>query len=154
MSPLSPEQVESIVRRLDFMRTELQDVPKFSGMTQEDYLTDRDRRRSLERLAENVLNASIDIAKILLAAGDYPIPDTYRDALLQLGATGVLSRDLAEQVAELARLRNILAHQYLDIRWNSLKDFINAAPLVLRGFISRVERLVQSYLNDQPPQRA
>lgn len=65
-----------------------------------------------------------------------------------------MSRDLAEQVAELARLRNILAHQYLDIRWNSLKDFINAAPLVLTGFISGVERLVQPYLNDQPPQRA
>lgn len=62
MLTLSPEQAESIMRRLDFLRVEIGDVAGFRGMTQDEYTENRDRRRSLERLAENVVNSTIDIA--------------------------------------------------------------------------------------------
>lgn len=143
MPHLSPEQVETVVRRLDFLRLEVQDIPRFESMTQAEYTVDRDRRRSLERLVENVVNAAADIAKVVLAAGDFPLPDTYRDAMLQLGIAGVLPPDLAGKLAEMTRLRNVLAHQYLDIRWASLQSFIREAPGTFRVFIDQVERLLE-----------
>lgn len=36
MLDLSPEQLESIMRRLDFLRIEVGDIPCFSSMTQAD----------------------------------------------------------------------------------------------------------------------
>lgn len=142
MLQLTPEQVESITRRLDFLRIEVMDIPQFSTMTQADYISDRNRRRNLERLVENVLNSSLDLAKIILAAGDLSIPDTYKEAMIQMGAAGFLSEDLAQQLAEMTRLRNILAHQYLDIRWASLQNFIRESPKVLDQFLKKIEQLI------------
>ena len=142
MFGLSAEQVDSIKRRLDFLSVEVGDIAKFRDMTQAEYLRDRDRRRSLERLAENVVNATLDIAKILLSAKDLPVPDTYRDIILELGAAGVLDSTLAQRLAETVRLRNILAHQYLDIRWGGLRDFIDKAPDIMNAFSATVERVL------------
>lgn len=144
MPILSSEQREIIVRRLDFLRLEVSDIPCFVGMTQAEYLENRDRRRSLERLAENVVNCSIDVAKILLSSRDLPIPDTYRDVVLQMGIAGFVDTAVAERLAEMTRLRNILAHQYLDIRWAGLCSFIEDAPMVMKEFTQSLERLLES----------
>lgn len=138
------EHLESLIRRLDFLRLETQDLPKFQAMTQQEYMNNRDRRRNLERLIENVVNASTDIAKIILAARDLPVPDSYRQALLQLGTAGIVEPDLAEKIAEMTRLRNVLAHQYLDIRWQSVRNFIREAPPVMERFLDRLEEFVAS----------
>lgn len=143
MRSLSPEHVESIIRRLEFLRVETGDIPDFRGMTQAEYMENRDRRRSLERLAENVVNSCIDIAKIVLSSVDFPVPDTYRDAVLQLGAAGVIEPSLAERLAEMVRLRNVLAHQYLDIRWAGLRGFIDEAPGAVLQLARELERLIR-----------
>lgn len=140
---LSPEQVESIMRRLDFLRVEVGDIANFHGMTQAEYIENRDRRRSLERLAENVVNAVVDIAKIVLSSADLPVPDTYRDVVLQLGTAGILDACLAQKLAEMVRLRNVLAHQYLDIRWAGLQSFTNEAPVTVRQFGLDMDRLLE-----------
>lgn len=142
MSPLKQEHLESILRRLDFLSTEVQDIPKFRTMTQHEYVTDRDRRRNLERLVENVVNATTDMAKIVLAARDLPIPESYRQSVEQLGVIGVLEPTVAGTVAEFTRLRNVLAHQYLDIRWQSLRKFIREAPPALEEFLAAMGQFV------------
>jgi len=142
VSPLKEEHLESILRRLDFLRTELQDIAKFRTMTQREYASDRDRRRSLERLVENVINAATDVAKIVLAARDLPIPESYRQSVEQMGVIGVLEPTLAGTVAEFTRLRHVLAHQYLDIRWQSLRNFIREAPPAMEEFLAAMEQFV------------
>ncbi len=142
MISLSPEQVESIMRRLDFLRVEVGDVASFREMTRDEYTGNRDRRRNIERLAENVVNSTIDIAKIVLSSRDLPVPDTYRDVVLQLGTAGILDPPLVQRLVEMIRLRNVLAHQYLDIRWTSLRNFIDGAPLIMGQFAAGMERLL------------
>lgn len=79
---------------------ELADLPQFGGMSQEEYIADRNRRRNLERLAENVVNAAVDIAKVILSGEPLPIPDTYRETILLLHQAGVLEKTIALQMAE------------------------------------------------------
>lgn len=50
VSPLKEEHLESILRRLDFLRTEVQDIAKFRTMTQ--------RAAGILRSRRRVLNAS------------------------------------------------------------------------------------------------
>lgn len=93
------------------------------------------------------MNASVDIARIVLSAGDLPVPDSYRESMLQLGMSGVLPQDLANRLAEMTRLRNIVAYQYLDIRWASLRTFLDEATPFLEQFMQCIERL----LDDSAP---
>lgn len=149
---LSAEQINAIVRRLDFLEIELADLPNFKTITQAEYISDRDRRRNLERLAENVVNATIDIGKVLLSATDLPMPDTYREVMIRLGEAGFISVALAEKLADMVRLRNVLAHQYLDIRWPTIATFVKNAAATMREFIRSIEHLLDTARSgeDQP----
>lgn len=61
-----------------------------------------------------------------------PIPETYRETVLRLGALSYLSEQSAEQLASFTKLRNILAHEYLDLRWREISAFIaKSEPLLL-----------------------
>ncbi|MBE3582723.1 MAG: DUF86 domain-containing protein [Limnochordaceae bacterium] len=142
MVQLTPEQFETIQRRLDILRVEAGDIPRFATMTQAEYVTNRDRRGSLERMVENILNAATDISKVVLTAMDLPAPDSYRQTMLQLGMSGLLPSATAAKLAEMTRLRNILAHEYLDIRWESLRAFLQEAPSVVNEFIQIIEHLL------------
>ena len=98
------------------------------------------RRRSLERLAENVANSIVDIAKIVLESSELPAPNTYRDVVLTLPTLGVIDGPLAQRLGNMVRLR-IVAHEYLDIRWASLRRFIDDAPATVSEFTASIERL-------------
>lgn len=137
---LKKDQKEDLVRRVDFIGIQLKDLKKFSDLTWLIYNKDRDIQRNIERLAENVANASIDICKIILAGEDVEMPNSYRDIILKLGSCNILSEKLAKRIADYAQLRNILAHQYLEVKWERLKSFIKNADSDLKGFIRAISK--------------
>jgi len=63
---LLPEDRERLIRYIDFMESELSDFPRFSKVNWKIYSENRDLRRNLERWIENIVNCSIDIAKVIL----------------------------------------------------------------------------------------
>ncbi|MGQ9533282.1 MAG: type VII toxin-antitoxin system HepT family RNase toxin [Desulfotomaculales bacterium] len=141
--PLTPPQKESVIRRLAFMQVELADLEGYENLTYEVYLTDRHKRRDVERLVENLANAAIDIAKIVLAGEGLEIPTTYRELFGQLARYGLVSPALAGWLGEFSRLRNVLAHQYPDIKWERLKRAIDEGPAALKDFMAVMEGLVE-----------
>lgn len=144
MAPLTDEQVISVIRRLRFMATELEDIQAYAQMDHHQYQGDRKSRRDLERMIENLINAALDIAKILSAGEDLEVPETYRQAFVQLGEAGIIEQELALALAEKARTRNILAHQYLDIKWPMIKDFLTTGIADLEQFKKQVEQRLMS----------
>ncbi|QGP92765.1 hypothetical protein MGLY_21550 [Neomoorella glycerini] len=140
MAPITDEQVISIVRRLRFIATELEDIKAYAQMDYFQYQSDRKSRRDVERIIENLINAALDIAKILIAGEDLEVPETYRQAFIQLGEAGIIDKELALALAEKARTRNILAHQYLDIKWELIKDFLATGIANMEQFKQQVEQ--------------
>lgn len=139
MNPLKPEQKSSIAERVNFIEVEIKDLnEKYQGLDWKTYSTDREARRNIERLIENLANASIDICKIMLAGEAVEIPGTYQEIILKLGELSVIDNTLAEQIAGLAKARNVLAHQYLDYKWDLIKNLIKEAPLFLEKFIKKI----------------
>ena len=119
---------QKLLRHLWFLESELQDGERFASLTKATYLSDSDRRRSVERWAENIINSIIDLAKLVLAIEKIPMGDSYREIVGSLGGVREFAHLDIEQIASWTRLRNILAHEYLDIRWRSLERFIADAP--------------------------
>ena len=133
-------QKEDIVRRIDFIRIQLEDLEKFKSLDWEKYQKDRDVQRNVERLVENVANAVIDISKILLVGEDIEMPNSYKDIIIKLGLMDILEQELASKIAGYAALRNVLAHQYLDLRWDKIKKFIKEAPEIVPKFLEAVKK--------------
>ena len=132
------DQREEAVRRIDFIRIQLKDLKQFSNLDWGTYNGDRNVQRNVERLVENVANASIDISKIMIVGEDVEMPNSYRDIILKLGEIGILGPELAKRIAEYAGFRNILAHEYLDLRWDKIKNFIKNANQDFEDYFAAV----------------
>lgn len=71
------------------------------------------------------MNSSIGIAKILLASNKAKIPQTYKEVIQKLPLVLDFDEKSASGIAEFTKLRNVLAHEYLDLRFNQIKKFID-----------------------------
>lgn len=140
---LAPEDKARLLERVQFLEEELSDIEKFRQMSFEEYESERSKRRDIERWSENIINAAIDIAKIILASEKKTMPRTYEEALRQFATFAGLGREEAEQFSGFARLRNILAHEYLDILYGRIRDFINVFPKLYND----VSGFLKSYID-------
>lgn len=114
------------------MRNSLRILSEYQHHTFEEYRTNRELRDVVERRLEKLSQAAIDIANGILADRECQVPRANQDKFRQLGLVGVLSvgnverenielatassvGGLAEEMAEAAGLRNVLAHEYGDV---------------------------------------
>lgn len=108
---------ERLTRISDFLYSELSNIKhKFQNIDFKIYSSNRDTQRNVERCIENIINASLDIAKIILVSKNLPIPETYRKYFITLYTSDIIDKETADTLSDGVRLRDILAHQYLDIR--------------------------------------
>ena len=138
-SSLSEIDRDRLLRIVDFIETELADSDSFRALGSKAYLGDPAFRRNLERWVENLVNASIDAAKTLLASRRQPIPQTYRESLLRLATIPGFEAADCEALASFARLRNLLAHEYLDLRYPALEKFVGSGPAAYRALAHAIK---------------
>lgn len=136
------EERERLIRLLDYLGSEVDDYPTFSNLNWEIYQKDKEKRRNVERWIENIVMSSIDIAKILLASENRPIPESYKEILYNIGLIGDFDEEFGKKLSRWATLRNIVVHTYLDIRWRSIKQFIMESEPVYRQLIEGVKKII------------
>lgn len=132
----------SIVRRIEFARSELNDLAEYASMDYVAYGQDRVQRRNVERIVENIANSAFDIGKMILSTCDTPMPESYRGVFVRLGEIQLIDASLVESLIAISQLRNVLAHQYLDIKWDYIKRFIATDAKTLGRFLGVAEEWV------------
>lgn len=137
---LSAEDREQLERISDFLSQEISDWGRFKNLSWQDYERDRAKKREVERWAEQMVNALIDTAQVVLASERHAIPETYRLIVRALSTVPPFDADAVavERLAQWTGLRNLLAHEYLDYRWKELSLFITEAEPLFRGFIEKL----------------
>ncbi len=129
------EHIRRLGRVVRFLQEELSDAEGYADVDLDIYQSDSDTRRSVERWVENLVNASTDAAKLLLALHDIRTPQTYRGTLEALGRLDGMRREVADTLGGYARLRNTLAHEYLDVKFTRIRDFLDSAVPVYEEFV-------------------
>ena len=147
---LSPEDETRVLERIQFLDGEMTELEHFRSITADQYENDKATKRNLERWAENIINATIDIAKLVLAAEHRPMPRTYQQALESLALLAGVEAEQAQQFASHARLRNLLAHEYLAILYERIGSFIKDFPPVRAKISAHLQTLLTP--TDPPPE--
>ena len=126
---LSPEDREKLNRIISFLEEEMSLYDYFYPFVFEHY-QDVHKRHEVERWVENIVNSAIDVGEIILASAKKRIPDYYKDIFIQLGLLPQFKSLNVEKFTEWVKLRNILAHEYLDIKWQKINGFIKELSLI------------------------
>ena len=132
-----------LIKKIKFLSNELSIHHIFKDLNFKIYADDAIKRLSVERWIENIVNVSIDIAKILLASKKKKMPDTYKETLKLLAILPDFKMDVADELSKFVKLRNILAHEYLDIRFERIKKFIQEAKPIYEKLIDYVKMYVK-----------
>ncbi len=137
---LLPEQKIRLFERLQFLDDELKELEEFRQLTFKEYQSDKTKRRNIERWTENIINAAIDAAKIILASEKKMMPKTYEGALRDFGIFAGLTEKDSRRLSKFAGLRNILAHEYLDILYEKIQNFVLEFPPLYKKIANFLER--------------
>jgi len=125
---LIPEDRELLLEKIHFLRAELKEIEEFKKLTFQEYSKNKVKRRNIERWVETILNATIDIAKLILASEGGRMPRSYEEALLGFVTFIGFEFEEAKKFSKFAGIRNILAHEYLDILYSRIQKFLEQAP--------------------------
>lgn len=134
-----------LIKHLTFLENELKDYEAFEILSWKEYNDDRGKRRNVEKWIENIINSSIDIAKLILTSEDHPLPDTYKDIVKNLSLVSDFNEEGIEKLSRWVSLRNIISHEYLDIRWASIQKFISESKPFYKDFFKRVEKYLKKH---------
>lgn len=138
-----------LIKHLTFLENELKDHETFGTLSWKEYNDDRGKRRNVERWIENIINSSIDIAKLILTSEDRSLPDTYKDTVKNLSLVADFSEEGMEKLSRWVSLRNIISHEYLDIRWASIQKFILESEPFYEDFLKKIENYLKEHPEDK-----
>lgn len=132
---LAERDAEDLKRTIRFLEEQMSLYAVYKGFQKEEYNQEPRKRNEIERWLENIVNAVIDISKVVLGSRKRLIPSTYREAVEQSAREFHLSEATIEKLEHWIRLRNELAHEYLDIKWKKISDFAKTSEPHLKQFI-------------------
>ncbi len=147
------ELKQRLLKHISFLESELTDYLKFKELTRDEYINERDKRRNVERWIENIINSSIDISKVLLTLEDISLPDNYKEIVSLTSHIKKLNFDKAEALSRWVKFRNIVAHEYLDIRWSSIKKFISETESSYKDFLDKTKAYLEKQITDDKEQK-
>ncbi|MDI6735819.1 MAG: DUF86 domain-containing protein [bacterium] len=139
---LSPEGKARLTKHLIFLQKEFEEIKEIKKFNWEDYQKDSFKRKIIERWIENLVVSVLDIAKIILASEKELIPESYKETLRNFGFK-YFNEEFANKFSEFAKFRNIVVHEYLDMRWKQIKDFIKEAEILYPLFIQKIKDILK-----------
>ena len=140
---MNKEPLFRLTKHITFFEAELKDYEKFESLSWNEYNQERSKRRDVERWIENIVNSSIDIAKIILSVEGITLADTYKETMVLLSLVPGFDKNEVESLSDWVKLRNIISHEYLDIRWSSIKKFVSETKPLYERFLNRLRKYIE-----------
>jgi len=133
-----------LLKRIDFLKSLI--VPFFQSyhtITKEQYNSNVRLRREVEKWVEDAINCVIDISKTLYSEKKMVIPETNRELLENIDLLGLFEAKLGSRISQWSVLRNRLAYDYLDLKWDGISRFIKEGEGILKLFTAGVENYIK-----------
>ena len=143
---MTPPRIDrdTIQRRLRLMRDSLDRLETLRAITATRLDAEPLTRAAAERLLQVIVDLAVDVNGHLVTAIRGSAPETGHASFIDLAACGVITPEFSARLAPSAGLRNVLVHQYVDIRTDLVASSIDTT---LEAFPAYIEAIA-GYLID------
>lgn len=101
-----------ILKKLEQIKELINELERLLNVSLEMFIKDLVVVRAAERNFQLIVDTASDINTQILIERGGKTPDTYRESFIALEKEGILSHEFVQKLAESARVRNILVHEY------------------------------------------
>ena len=88
------------------------------------------------------LETFLTIGEMIIAESGFRKPNTYAEIPRILCENKVIGKPLKDELVNVARLRNVLVHDYLYLDHEKVYQHIRNAPRIIEEFVSAVREFV------------
>lgn len=126
---------------IEFVRLITEDLKDLRGKAQvpkEVYAKTRDLQAVVERRLQTAIERCISTGNHLIARLGFRAPSDYSDVFRILGEAQILSFELAQQMGDMAKFRNLLVHVYWEIDHEQVYDRLSQRIAALEAFTRQI----------------
>ena len=123
---------------LDGIREEMGFLDEIAAISRQAYLLDKRTQRLTERCLQRAAEGCISIGNHLIASLGWRSPSDYADVFRVLGESKIIPWQVAEQMMDMARFRNLLVHVYWAIDHERVYDSLAKRNATLKAFAVHV----------------
>lgn len=98
--------------KISSIKKYLEHLGRYKQFSQEEIVSNPDRQAALERYLYLIVQATIDLGEAVIAFKKFRRPGTYTEVFYILDEAGFISKQLSEKLVNMAKFRNIVAHDY------------------------------------------
>jgi len=139
-----------LARRLARFERAVKRLGEVASLSLEDYMKSADSQVIAERELEVAIEALLDVSNSVISAMSWRTPASYRDVAAVLYENSVVTMEEAEELGELAGLRNILVRLYADVDHASLHVNLPRYVGSLRCVMAKVLKFIEERGIDPP----
>lgn len=139
---------ERVVELLRLVSDDVRALREKASVTAEEYCGSRDLQAIVERRLQTAIEGCINIGNHLVARLRFRLPTDYADVFRVLGESGVLPRNVADQMMDMARFRNLLVHVYWAIDHARVHASLSARLATLEVFTRHVATFLKKQSTD------
>lgn len=142
MTPLDAAVIRRKLRRIRENISVL--AAAIEGLDNAAYTADAIRRRAVERLLQETVDAAVDVNNHLLRGLQRRPAQDYFASFIDVGRAGIIDDRLAAALAPVAGLRNRIVHEYEDLDDQRVLEAAREAPALMREFVAAVETFLDA----------
>lgn len=129
--------------RLAALEEHLRLLVEFGRLDLAAFIGDPRNYGSAERFLQLAIESVFDIGTHCIAALGLPRPDRYAQILPTLAEAGIIRRETARELFNLAGFRNLLVHDYTNVDRERVYAFLNSKLDGFRRFAADVAAFLQ-----------
>ncbi|HEX9722339.1 MAG TPA: DUF86 domain-containing protein [Candidatus Paceibacterota bacterium] len=130
--------IQVVESKISSIRKYLKLLERYKTYEQKEIENNPDLKGAFERYLYLAAQATIDLAEAVIAFKDFRRPTTYSDAFYVLDQEGFLAKELSEKLINMAKFRNIIAHDYEDVDFKIVYDAGQNRLVDIKQFIAVV----------------
>jgi uncharacterized protein YutE (UPF0331/DUF86 family) len=134
-----------ITRKMSLILEDVAAMTRLSQLSREQYLKDSINEALAERYLERAIGRMIDVNFHLVTESGHAPPKDYHESFVLLGTHGVMTADLAKELAMAAGLRNRIVHEYDDIDPERVYEALPPAVRRIPVYLDHIQRFVEKF---------
>lgn len=141
---MSDLRIELVRKKLKGILFDLKELKMLDENPELDFAGDEKSMTLAERRVERIINRAIDINLHLIRSANHPPSEDYTKSFTDLAKLKVLPAKLADSLAPSAGFRNLLIHEYDDVKISPFESAISNTLKYFPDYVKSVEKYISS----------
>ncbi len=132
-----------IQNKIDIIERNLKFLIEYKDKNEKDFLNSYKDVQAVKYSLFEVIESCIDIASHIISAKGFERAETYAEMFEILDKNNILKSDLAKNLSNMARFRNVLVHGYSKIDDSKILVFVKKELFDVQKFVKIILELIE-----------